>query len=289
MTPAGVDLPLAPKPPARGPAPLAPAAPPAVRGLSYSALSLYRKCGYRFYLQRLLRLPQDEETGGRPPQREADGRLEARLRGSLAHDALEHATGDPADLVSQAAQRFGVELTEAEHEDITTMVQRFRASTLAQRVAQAGRVRREHVFSFPLGRTMLTGVVDVLAYEEDGTALLVDYKTDRLAEGTTAEELVRSDYEVQRLLYALAVLKDGAPGVEVAYAFIDRPGDPVTALYTPDDVPRLERTLEAMAEGIHAGRFEVAPEPHLGLCAGCPGRQALCTWPTELTGRERGA
>lgn len=286
MTPAGVDLPLAPKPPARGPAGLAPAPPPAVRGLSYTALSLWRKCGYRFYLQRVLRLPEDEETGGRPPKREADGRLEARLRGSIAHDALEHPAGDPGELATRASERFGIELTPDEHADITGMVQRFRDSTLAARIAQAGRVRREHVFSFPLGRTMLTGVVDVLAYEEDGTALVVDYKTDRLAEGVTATEVVRSDYEVQRLLYALAVLQDGAPGVEVAYAFIDRPGDPVTALFTREDIPLLEQSLVDLAEGIHAGRFPVAPTPHLGLCAGCPGRAALCTWPAEMTGRE---
>ena len=34
------------------------------------------------------------------------------------------------------------------------------------------------------------------------------------------------------------------------------------------------------------GQFEVCPEPHIDLCAGCPGRKALCVHPEELTGRE---
>jgi hypothetical protein len=153
-------------------------------------------------------------------------------------------------------------------------------------VRQAGRVRREHTFSFPFGQTMLTGVVDVLAWEDDGTVLVVDYKTDRLRPGETPHDVVDRDYDVQRLLYALAVLKSGAPGVEVAYAFLDRASDPVTATFTPQDVPRLEHELETLAEGIHQGRFEVAGEPHIGLCAGCPGRKALCRWPEEMTARE---
>jgi ATP-dependent exoDNAse (exonuclease V) beta subunit len=286
LAPAGRALADAPPPPARPPVPLPQPPAPRIRALSYTALSLWKRCGYRFYLQRVLRLPEDEETGGRPPAREDDGTLEARLRGSLTHAALEAEAGDPAELARAAADSFGVELTGEEVADIAAMVERFRGTELAERLRAAGRVRREHVFSFPLGDTMLTGVVDVLAHEEDGTVLVVDYKTDRLAPGETPEALVDREYDVQRRLYALAALRGGAPGVEVAYAFLDAPSDPVTAVFTPEDVPRLEQELSALAEGIHEGRYEVAAEPHIGLCAGCPGRAALCRWPPEMTARE---
>jgi RecB family exonuclease len=133
---------------------------------------------------------------------------------------------------------------------------------------------------------MLNGVVDVVARERDGTVLVVDYKTNRLEPGETPHAVVERDYGVQQRLYALAVLKDGAPGVEVGYAFLERPDQPVSRTFTPQDAPRLERELEELAAGVHAGRFEVAADPHLGLCAGCPGRKALCVHPEELTGRE---
>jgi ATP-dependent exoDNAse (exonuclease V) beta subunit len=284
--PAGADLPVAPKPPARQAPPLPQAAPPIVRRLSYTALALHKRCGYRFYLQRVLRLPEEDlEDRQARPLREPDGRLEARLRGSIAHDALEH-EGDPRTLTLTAAERFGVTLTDAELDDIAGMVERFNHSELARRLDEAGQVHREHTFSFPLGQTMLTGVVDVMATERDGTVLVVDYKTDRLAPEETPEEVVERDYEVQRRLYALAVLNANAPGVEVAYAFLDRDTAPVTTTYTQDDRDRLEQEVTALAAGVHEGRFDVAPEPHLALCQGCPGRSALCIHPLELTGRE---
>jgi hypothetical protein len=128
-------------------------------------------------------------------------------------------------------------------------------------------------------------VVDVLAAEADGTALVVDYKSDRLEPGADLEALVERDYGVQRRIYALAALEGGHAGCEVAHAFLERADEPVRASYTREDVPRLRAELEAMAEGVLAGRFEVAPEPHIGLCAGCPGRPAMCSWELDMTGR----
>ena len=147
-------------------------------------------------------------------------------------------------------------------------------------------MRREHAFSFPLGTTMLTGVVDVLAIEDDGHALVVDYKSDRLAPDDTPAALVERDYGVQQRLYALAALRSGVPSAEVVYVLLERPAEPVAVMYDATDVPRLEAEIAELARGVHEGRFEVAPVPHLGLCAGCPGRRALCSWPTEMTGRE---
>ncbi len=54
-------------------------------------------------------------------------------------------------------------------------------------------------------------MIDLLASEADGGALVVDYKSDRVGAGVDLEALVERDYGVQRLLYALAVLRDGAP------------------------------------------------------------------------------
>ena len=283
LAPAGTELPLAPPPPARAPLPAPPASPPAVRALSYSALQQWRRCGYRFYLQRVLRLPEEETpfVAGR----HGDGGLEARVRGSLVHAALEQPGEDPAAALAATAAAWRVEATPAEIEEMAGLVRGFARSPLAGRIERARRVHREHPFSFPLGPALLTGVVDVLAEEEDGTALVVDYKSDRLDPPAPLEELIDRDYAVQRSAYALAALRAGHDAVDVAYAFLERPEEPVVARFTTADADDLRAELEAYAAGALGGDFPVASEPHIDLCAGCPGRRALCVHPEELTGR----
>jgi ATP-dependent exoDNAse (exonuclease V) beta subunit len=291
--PAGADLPPAPPPPIRAPH-LPPAVPPpAVRSLSYSALEQWNRCGYRFYLQRVLGLPQEEDRGERaaPAVRTDTGTLDALTRGSIVHDALERTErrddARAAGELAAAAVRRGIELGEHELADLVRLVAAYHDSPLAARVARAEAVHREHGFVFPLGTALVTGFVDVLAFEADGHALVVDYKSHRPEElGGDLAALVERDYGVQQRVYALAALSGGATSVEVAFAFLEKPADPVTTLYDRTDADRLTAELEELAEGALNGRFEVAAEPHIGLCAGCPGRSALCVHDETLTGRE---
>ena len=86
-----------------------------------------------------------------------------------------------------------------------------------------------------------------------------------------------------------AALRDGAPRVEVAYCFLEQPGEPVIAEYTAADEPALTERLAGLAEDLLAGRYPVTPTPHRELCADCPGRSALCSWPEEMTLRDLSA
>ncbi len=293
LAPAGADLPLAPSPPARAPLPVPAPPPPAVRSLSYSALEQWRRCGYRFYLERVLGLPREEAPFAAKRADAGRGGLEGRVRGTLVHEALEELdlrTADPARdaerLLDAAVARNAVSPTAAERTALTALVVGFTTTPLASRIAAAARVRREHPFALPLGDALLTGVVDVLAEESDGTALVVDYKTDRVAPGADLEELVERDYGVQRRAYALAALAGGHAEVEVAYAFLERQAEPVVARFAAADRDRLRSELHELAHGALAGDFPVSDAPHADLCAGCPGRRALCVHPEELTGRE---
>jgi hypothetical protein len=74
----------------------------------------------------------------------------------------------------------------------------------------------------------------------------------------------------------------------VAYAFLERPGDPVVTRYTADDEPGLAAALTDRMAGIEAGAFAVARTPDAELCAGCPGRGTLCSWPLAATWAEPG-
>jgi ATP-dependent helicase/nuclease subunit A len=263
----------------------------AVSRLSYSGLEDYRRCGYRFFLERSLRLAKvDRPAGGEAP---AGGGLEPRLRGTVVHGLLERLDFArpvvPSDLdIAEAIRREGAEVLPDHVADIRGMVERVAGSGLRERIAAADRVRTELPFAFTLappgagGRSLLiNGVVDVLA-EEGGRTLVVDWKSDPLGEADP-EALVASAYSTQRLIYALAALKAGAEVVEVAHCFLERPDEPAVALCESADAERLERELLGVAQGVVEGRFEPSAEPHFALCADCPGRAALCVHESDLT------
>ena len=281
LAPAGASLPLAQAPPPRAvlPAPLA--QPPAVRTLSYSRLAAWSACGYRYYLQRVLRLA--EEPVIRVAAAGAAGTLDPRVRGTLVHALLEQPGPADAARVAGVAEAHGVALTGAEAADVARLAEAFDASPLAARIARARRVYREQAFAVPLGDTLLTGVVDVLARERGSAQLVVDYKTDALEPDADLAAYVAERYTVQRRVYALAALRAGAARVEVAYAFLERPAEPVSACYDAVDADRLEAELLELAAGLLAGDYPVAQNPHRDLCESCPGRRGLCSWPEERT------
>jgi ATP-dependent helicase/nuclease subunit A len=281
--------------PAVGPPPVEPQAlapaPPAT--LSYSSLTRYAQCPYRFHLERGLRLPEQE-----PPEHlrdaAAEPALDLRVRGTLVHELLEGldlraGAGVPdAAAIDAVAAAHEVELTEADVADLQALVAAFAGSDLRERLGAARDVHREAAFAFALGDgPMLNGFVDVIAYEDDGAALIVDYKSDRVGEADL-DELVEAGYGVQRRIYALAALRAAAPAVEVAHLFLERPGEPAVVRFEQDDAETLDAQLRDAAAPLLAGAYPVAEVPHRGLCATCPGRAGLCSYPPELTDRELG-
>jgi hypothetical protein len=149
-------------------------------------------------------------------------------------------------------------------------------------------VRREHPFAFSLEgeEALITGVIDLLATEADGGYVVVDYKSDRVGPDVELGELVGREYGIQRLLYALAVLREGAAEVEIIHWFLERPEEPSSARYRSSERPALERELADRIERAGEDRFAVSPTPHRGLCLTCPGRLGLCSWGDAETLRE---
>ncbi|MEA2341218.1 MAG: ATP-dependent helicase/nuclease subunit, partial [Solirubrobacteraceae bacterium] len=280
--------------PAGPPAAVAAAAPaPAARvrvaTVSFTTLARYAECPYRFYLERVLRLPQQEPPAGVVPERAAAEPaltgLDPLTRGSVAHRLLEDDLPPTAGAIAAVAAEFGADATEADVADLRALVEAWEAGPLAGRLRAAARVHRERGFAFPLDpddheAPLLNGVIDVLAEEAGGAALVVDYKTNPVA-GADLEALVERSYGTQRRVYALAALQAGAREVEVAYAFLERAAEPVVATYAQADAPRLRAELRAAAAGLLAGAFPVTEAPHRELCATCPGRGGLCSWPAE--------
>ena len=163
--------------------------------------------------------------------------LDARARGTLVHRLLESVDfarflAPSTEDVARVAGELGVRVRRSEREEIAQLVAAAATgaasrSAPAARVAGAESVHREHPFAFSLGpdQPMLVGVIDLLARETDGGFLVLDYKSDRVGAEDDLAALVEREYAVQRLLYALAVLRDGAPKVEIVHWFLERPQD----------------------------------------------------------------
>jgi ATP-dependent exoDNAse (exonuclease V) beta subunit len=265
--------------------------PPAATGagsLSYTALSELERCGYRYYLQRVLGLPERAARG-----QGAEHGLSARDRGTLVHRLLE--TADfvrPEPLterdVARAARDLGMRAADPERREIARLLTGALRSPMAHMLAGAQDVRREYPFAFSPGsqEPLITGVVDVLATVGHGRMLVVDYKSDRVDEHADLDEIVERDYAIQRQLYGLAVLRSGAQEVQVAHWFLARPGEHAEVRYTQADRPMLEAALAERLSHAHAGEYAVSPRPHRGLCLTCPGRGGMCSWGDEQTLRD---
>jgi ATP-dependent exoDNAse (exonuclease V) beta subunit len=250
---------------------------------SYTALADYERCGYRYYLQRVLSLPDIEAPGAAV----ASG-IAAAPRGVLVHALLEqfdfaHPHPPAEAQITSAAAAAGITLAASDSAEIAALAGAVAASPLCQRLALARDVRREQPFAFALDGELIRGVLDVCAVEADGTLLIADYKTDRLREGEDLATHVERDYALQRLVYALAGLCSGAPRVEVAHCFLRAPRELLASAYPAAEREPLEAALRERLEPLRVGRFEVTALPGRERCGSCPGRARLCSYDESLT------
>jgi ATP-dependent helicase/nuclease subunit A len=284
-----------------GPPPLVERQPPIVpsRPLSYTAISAYEECPYRFYMERVLSLGHAVGSSPRSPGTTAystagdegvvpSAREERSARGAAVHALLEWSqANDWAEPSTELARRHagaaGLDLPVADAEGLLEPVRRWLGSGLAGRVAaEATRVRAEVPILLGIGATVLRGSIDLLVEREGAPPLVVDYKTDRLDGSDPAQHAAR--YRTQRSIYALAVAESlHAPEVEVAYVFLERPEEPVLAQLGPGEMEAVRARLAAAIDRIGQGEFPVAPveERSWSLCRGCPALGRLCSGPRD--------
>ncbi|MDE3025549.1 MAG: PD-(D/E)XK nuclease family protein, partial [Acidobacteriota bacterium] len=228
-----------------------------VRRLSFTALSTFEQCSYKYYARYAIGMRELPIAGA------GSGEMSATEVGSAVHAMLEE-----LDLAAPAAP-------EIDDERIRGFVAAYCGSELARRIAALSGVTKERPFTFEHDGVLLHGFLDVL-HIADGRALVVDYKTNLVGESSPAA-IVEEDYRLQRLVYALACFRAGADEVEVLYHFLERPNEVVSTLFTRGQVPELERELSAAIAQIQAGEFR--PTPSEFACAGCPALDLVCAGP----------
>jgi ATP-dependent helicase/nuclease subunit A len=267
--------------------------------MSYTSLAELERCGYRYYLERVLQLPENR-AAGLSYREGADGKggggIESRTRGTIIHmlfEAIDFARPRPplAEDVAGIARKIGASLDRDLCEEIAALVLAALRADPARTLGVARRARREHPFAFSLGhdQPLVTGVLDLIVEQPDGSSLIVDYKSDQVSRDEDLGLLVQRDYGFQRLLYALAVIEAGAQQVEVAHWFLERPSEWVSARFAADEQYGLRERVLARIEGVRVKGFAVTQQPHRGLCLTCPGRGGLCSWGETRTMSERSA
>lgn len=140
-------------------------------------------------------------------------------RGSAAHAFMQYcdyraAATDPSAELSRLREQGILSVRQADLVDLR-QIEAFFQSSLAERIFSAGRVLREFAFMVPAERCpsvrglaagegespMLQGIADCIFFEED-SAVLIDYKTDRVKEMSVLAERYRGQLSLYREMLA---------------------------------------------------------------------------------------
>ncbi|MCX7570059.1 UvrD-helicase domain-containing protein [Tumebacillus sp. DT12] len=250
--------------------------------VSVSALMTYLECPRLYFYRYEWRLP---ESGGRdaaddePAAAREETALDPALRGTLVHRVLEW-TDEPAQ-ADQAMRRALAEqgivgpATEAWEPVLRRDLDAYLNSGLFREVQEAAEQKREMMFRYALGRHEVTGVLDKAIRREDGQAVVIDFKTNRLTEARLPD--VVRQYAPQLKLYTMVVRELLGWDVERAVLYF-------TALAQEAAVPTGEAELRAFAGQAEAALEHIAmaehPEEYARTaeerrCGGC-GYRGIC-------------
>jgi ATP-dependent helicase/nuclease subunit A len=266
--------------------------------LSYSALAQYERCGYRFYVERVLGVREAMQAATRPgerdendaeePDREGDElpeppdpRLASLGLGRAVHALLEWSArrgweAPSADLIAAMLGREGLADDATMNERAARLVSGWLEAPLRADLGETG-LRPELPFVLPLGSTVVRGKIDLLAPPNGAPATVVDFKTDPLRGRDPAE--LGERYRAQREVYALAAAGAERREVRAVHVFLEAPDRPVVDDFDPPALDaaraRLEELLEAMADAA----FSPTDQPTAAICYGCPAAARLCPHP----------
>jgi len=262
--------PPAPKLPELAPVPSPPLH--TLKSLSYTSLSLFERCSYRYYAERVVGLRPADSSGRVPGQTG----LAATEVGDAVHRLLEQIDlRAPTTPDVEQVRGWYPGVSDEELERIAGFLNTYCESEVAGRIATLPSTTIERAFAFEHDGVLLHGRLDVL-HRLEGRALVLDYKTNTLEE-LTPEEIVEHEYRIQRLVYALACFRAGAEEVEVVYQFLERPDAVVSTTFRRAELPALEAELSEAIARVRAGDFR--PTPSEQVCAGCPVLDVVCAGP----------
>ena len=233
--------------------------------VSASDIQSFHACPRRFYLFNLLRLG---ELSDRDPTK-------ATNKGSLIHLLLEWGNTDQAQNLFERNK-----VPDDLAEEIKKIVEDFQGSAFMKDIEASGSLEKEKAFYLRLSPEdaqprYLKGYIDLLVWRDDGSLLIVDYKS-----GTSATS--HEKYQTQADCYALAGLEMGAARIKVTMVrpeVCDDAGEPEAFDFEYCDTQR-SKLRDSILESIAAmEKAETASIEHVKLAdckAFCPAYGSLC-------------
>jgi len=270
---------------------LAPARLPSVapEPLSYTKIAAWRRCSLRRQLEHDLRLsapiegdPLNDETtwDGEDAEAEELPRLAEKLilsRSAGNHKLLGirlHRLLADIDWHQQASVDAAIAEAEEWQEKSASPADLLRtAAALAveHQIPTAEKIYAERRFSVLLGDQLLTGAIDLIAYHPRH-ALIIDWKT-----GSDSEQIFGEDYDLQRRLYAAAVLSEpDAPDQVISLTLHLPDGGCEQQQWSKEQLPQLLDELRLQVDEILTAAPFPAAETEQPFCEGCPGLSKIC-------------
>lgn len=240
------------------PAILPPDVIPAPDEISYTALSLYERCGYRFFAERVLGVGSLKVRADGDPLS-----FGSALHGALQLEAL--GTTVDADRIAALAHAHGLGTDE---------IPRLGSAIAAVRgcaswdLVHAG--SPEVPFVLPVEGGIVRGNMDLVVRDGEHATVL-DYKT---GEGdTTADDPA---YRAQAEIYALALLGSGFTSVEVRFLKIEERCREIVFEFSTGDAASIEKRVQSAFSAMRQGRYDRPAHFDSGTCPDCPVSGGLC-------------
>ena len=247
--------------------------------LSSTAYEDLRRCPYRFFALRQLKLQESEELEFELGKRDFGNWLHRLLK--LFHEALRQAPtphlSERMDLINGASAQATLEmgLSQSEFLPFSAAWPRVRAGYLewlaGHEASGATFSEAEAWKETPLGRVTLVGKIDRIDRLPDHQGLVIDYKTE--APGTTARRIKDSHEDTQLAFYA-ALLSDDT----LAASYLNVGEKEGTRSYAQEDIVSLR---DQLVDGIATDMTQIAAGAALralgegGACDFCVAR-GLC-------------
>ena len=160
--------------------------------------------------------------------------------GSAVHSVLQTVDLTDGSGVSELSSKYAEsEGVSAYTGEVERLARRAISSDVVRRAVESGRIYREIYTAAPIGDRVLEGFVD-LCFVENGALVVVDFKTDAVADEDSAS--IANKYRTQVGAYALALSRStGMPVKEAVLLFLQR--DPMAEVF--GDIESLVAEAEA--------------------------------------------
>ncbi|MBL0386752.1 UvrD-helicase domain-containing protein [Tumebacillus sp. ITR2] len=267
--------------------------------LSVSALLTYFTCPRQYFYKYALRLPElarpledtqqislfdADETVEEPnltstELADTDAEHDPTVRGTLVHRVLE-LLQDPADLQTLLRHALAERKIVGDEADAWIPILegdlvRYTQSEIFREVQSATEQHSEMMFRLRAGRHAITGVIDKLYKKDNGRAVVLDYKTNRI----TRRQLKRTThhYTPQLQLYTLVAVELLGWHVERAVLYFTALDEESEVSIAPADLETMQSRLQAACDHIamHDDETDFAQTEELGTCGRCP-YQLIC-------------